>query len=185
MMVPMKPIENPKKVPNSVRATVLNRMNALTFSGSQKRCFRGVQGDPKGPKEVPKGPMVNPEGPKEDPKRPQGGPWGALVSLQQIARFATARFGDQKGFKGHQTISVRRDLENGTVPYTYEMCPERDFEVNPRRILMDRLNDSLCIPTCCDSQLINRDIFLQSFFSEYLSPWQIYIIPSRTAGADR
>ena len=68
--------------------------------------------DPKGPKEVPKGPMVNPEGPKEDPKRPQGGPWGALVSLQQIARFATARFGDQKGFKGHQTISVRRDLEN-------------------------------------------------------------------------
>lgn len=101
--------------------------------------------DPKGPKEVPKGPMVNPEGPKEDPKRPQGGPWGALVSLQQIARFATARFGDQKGFKGHQTISVRRDLENGTVPYTYEMCPERDFEVNSRRILMDRLNDSLCI----------------------------------------
>ena len=101
--------------------------------------------DPKGPKEVPKEPMVNPEGPKENPKRPQGGPWGSLVSLQQIARFATARFGDQKGFKGHQTISVRRDLENGTVPYTYEMCPERDFEVNPRRILMDRLNDSLCI----------------------------------------
>ena len=101
--------------------------------------------DPKGPKEVPKGPMVNPEGPKENPKRPQGGPWGSLVSLQQIARFATARFGHQKRFKGHQTISVRRDLENGTVPYTYEMGPECDFELNPRRILMDRLNDSLCI----------------------------------------
>jgi hypothetical protein len=73
--------------------------------------------DPKGPKEAPKEPMVVPRVPQEDEK-----------TVTEWVRLG-------------KDIRILMSLPQGC--FSEEQM--ETFEVNPRIILMDRLNDSLCI----------------------------------------
>ena len=84
--------------------------------------------DPKGAKEAPNVPRVDPRVPQEDQKGPREVPEKPRESPRDLAN-------------GRSQAPPCRDLPSGVSIENSKLI----FEVNPRKIVMDRLNDSLCI----------------------------------------